>query len=177
MAALPVLRTPRLALRPRVPADLDACLAMDREPGTLDWIGWPEDAGGWDDEAAHRAFIRRRILCPYPAGLGYWIVARRDEPEDFLGWVMLIPEDARGPEVEIGWRLRTAARGHGYATEAAGRLLQHALGTLGLTRVVADIRPENAASRRVALKIGMRETGASPEGAHLLRFEARRPGA
>lgn len=170
---LPVLRTPRLSLRPRTLADLDACLAMDREPGTLDWIGWPEEAGGWGDEAAHRAFIRHRILGPYPAGMGYWIVARRDEPDRFLGWVMLIPEDARGPEVEIGWRLLTAGRGQGYATEAAGGLLRHGLDTLGLPRIIADIRPGNVASRRVALKIGMRETGSAPGGAHLLRFEAQ----
>ena len=33
---LPVLRTRRLRLRPRTRADVGACAAMDREPGTVD---------------------------------------------------------------------------------------------------------------------------------------------
>ena len=171
--ALPVLETERLRLRPRVLADLEECFRMDREPGTLDWIDWPEEAGGWDDEAAHRNFIRRRISAPYPDGMGYWIVARRDDPDAFLGWVMLIPADVRGPEIEVGWRLTSAARGRGYASEAAGRLLHYGLYTLGVDRVVADIRPENVASFRVARKIGMHDIGPAPGTPDLLRYEAR----
>ena len=173
MTALPILDTPRLRLRPRVVTDLEDCFRMDREPGTLDWIEWPEAAGGWDDEAAHRAFIRSRIEADYPDGMGYWVIARHERPEAFLGWVLLIPEDARGPEVEIGWRLPGAARGQGIATEAAGRLLAHGLGGLGLSRIVADIHLGNAASVRVARKIGMRAAGPAPDAPHLVRFEAR----
>jgi len=112
--ALPTLETPRLRLRPRRMADLEACLAMDREPGTLDWIDWPEARGGWQDDAAHRAFVRARIRGPYPPGLGYWVIERRDDAAAkpaFCGWVLLIPEDARGPEIEIGWRVPTCHRG------------------------------------------------------------------
>lgn len=174
MTGLPVLETARLLQRPRGLADLDACVAMDREPGMLDWIDWPLGAGGWGDAAAHRAFVRARILGPYPKGMGYWVVARREEPDGFLGWVLLIPADARGPEIEIGWRLTAAARGRGHATEAAGRVLAYGLGELGLARVVADIRPENAASLRVAEKIGMRRAGSMPGATRLVRWEATR---
>lgn len=163
-----MLETARLRLRPRLLADLDACFAMDREPGTLDFIDWPGSAGGWDDEAAHRDFIRERIEAAYPEGLGYWAIARRDEPVGFLGWVLLIPENGRGPEVEIGWRVPGAARGQGYATEAAARVLAHGL-AMGLPRVVADIRARNAASIAVARKIGMRDAGPAPGAPHLVR--------
>ncbi len=131
--------------------DLAASLAMDREPGTTRWIEGP-----WDDPAAHEAFVRARIRGPYPAGMGYWVIARRERLAEFLGWVLLIPEDAVGPRIEIGWRLIAAARGRGYAPEAAANLLTHGFGRLGLRKVVAEIHRENAPSRRVAEKIGMR---------------------
>ena len=147
--ALPIIETPRLRLRPRRMADLDACLDLDRSLGTADWLDLPIDR-----PAAHEAFVKARIRGPYPAGQGYWVIARAEHPEEFLGWVLLIPEDATGPRTEIGWRVLPEARGRGYAPEAAANLLAHGFAT-GLTRVVAEIHRENHASRRVAEKIGM----------------------
>ncbi|HUF87777.1 MAG TPA: GNAT family N-acetyltransferase [Thermohalobaculum sp.] len=155
-AALPFLGTARLRLRPRTLDDLEACFRMDREPGTLDWIDWPLPEGGWDDEAAHRALIRSRTLHPYPPGLGYWAVARREWPDEFLGWVLLIPENAEGPEIEIGWRLMRAARGMGYATEAAAALVRHGFETLALHRMVAGMYRANGPSNAVARRLGFR---------------------
>ncbi|MEM6621323.1 MAG: GNAT family N-acetyltransferase [Pseudomonadota bacterium] len=169
---LPTLETPRLRLRPRRMRDLEACLAMDRETGTLDFVDWPEDAGSWQDEAAHRAFIRKRIKGPYPPGHGYWIIQKPGDPA-FLGWVLLIPKDARGPEIEIGWRVPIAHRGYGYAPEAASRLLAYAFADLGLSQMVADIYPENTASCRVAEKIGMKPTGLTPTNPGTQRYCAR----
>lgn len=172
---LPILETPRLRLRPRTLDDLEDCFRLDREPSTLDWVAWPGVAGSCEDSAAHRAFIRARTLASYPPGHGYWIVAEKAEKGAFLGWVLLIPEDAIGPEVEIGWRFLTAARGRGYAAEAARAVVEHGLGTLFLRRIVADIHPGNAASCRVAERIGMRAAGTTPGAAHLVRYEARSP--
>ena len=169
--APPVLETARLRLRPRTLDDLENCVRLDREPGTLRHVDWPLASGGWDDEAAHRAFIRARTVHPYPHGLGYWVVALRAAPGEFLGWVLLIPEDARGPEVEIGWRLMRAARGKGYATEAGTALLRHGFATLGLARVIADMYRANAASVAVARKLGMRphDAPARTNADHVLR--------
>lgn len=66
-----------------------------------------------------------------------------------------MPLDAVGPEIEIGWRFRRDAWGSGFATEAAGAVLEHAFTALALAKVVADIHPENARSVRVAEKIGL----------------------
>ncbi|MEM6932605.1 MAG: GNAT family N-acetyltransferase [Pseudomonadota bacterium] len=148
---LPVIETPRLRLRPRKISDLRASLAMDREPGMTQWIEGP-----WDDPVAHEAFVKARIRGPYPPGLGYWAISRHDRPGEFLGWVLLIPENAVGPRTEIGWRLVTRARGNGYAPEAAAHVLAHGFEHAGLNTVVAEIHRENVASRRVAEKIGMR---------------------
>ncbi|WP_135466721.1 GNAT family N-acetyltransferase [Crenalkalicoccus roseus] len=149
----PCFATPRLRLRPRRLADTEACLAMDREPGVTRFVDGP-----WKDPAGHRAFIEARTLGPWPPGLGYWSVLDA-AAGGFLGWVLLIPEDGEGPEIEIGWRLRPAAWGRGIATEAAAPVLRHGFVALGLPRIVAGIHAENAASLRVAAKLGLRPRG------------------
>lgn len=158
---LPTFRTDRLTLRPRSMDDLDACLAMDRDPEVARFV-----AGPWFDPEAHRAFVTDRILRAYPDGMGYWSIMA---PE-FVGWILLTPRDLAGPETEIGWRVRRAARGHGYATEAARCVLDHALKTLALPLVVADIDPGNAPSLAVARKLGFRPAGRVPyDGRTVLR--------
>jgi RimJ/RimL family protein N-acetyltransferase len=163
--SLPVLSTPRLLLRRRTLSDLPACLAMDRDPEVTRFIDGP-----WLDAKAHRAFVEDRIRRAYPDGMGYWSIIAAD---GFAGWVLLTPLDLRGPEVEIGWRLRWAVWGRGLGTQAARPVLEHALGRLGLAEVVADIDPANAASLRVATKLGMRVRGWVPyAGRMVLRHVA-----
>jgi RimJ/RimL family protein N-acetyltransferase len=167
--ALPRFTTERLSLRERSLADTAACLAMDREPEVTRFVDGP-----WTDAQAHRAFIEERTSAPYAAGLGYWTILRRADAE-FFGWLLLIPRDAVGPEIEIGWRLRRAAWGQGYASEAAAPLLRHAFETLGLTEVVADIDEANTASRRVAGKLGLRAVERRPGATRVeIRYAARR---
>ncbi|MBM6594112.1 GNAT family N-acetyltransferase [Microvirga pudoricolor] len=148
---LPRFRTKRLLLRPRTMRDFADCLAMDRDPDVTRHV-----AGPWGDPERHERFLRQRIRADFGPGLGYWTVATEGAPDTFLGWVMLIPEDGTGPEVEIGWRFCRRAWGRGYATEAARPVLAHGFRTLGLARIVAAIAPGNAASIRVAEKIGLR---------------------
>ncbi|WP_417767114.1 GNAT family N-acetyltransferase [Stappia sp.] len=158
---LPDLSTRRLLLRPRTMADLDACIAMDRDPEVTRFIPGP-----WADAQAHEAFVRNRVLRNWGPGLGYWSIFASAAPGCFLGWVLLLPVDGEkrgdGDEVEIGWRVVRAAWGLGYASEAALAVVAHAFDTLGLSRILAEIDPGNAGSIRVAEKIGMRRDGAVP---------------
>ena len=59
-------------------------------------------------------------------------------------------------EVEIGWRFHPSYWGHGYATEAALAALRAGFDDLGLERIVAVVEPANAASLRLAERIGLR---------------------
>ncbi len=152
----PTFTTPRLTIRPRNFADLEACLAMDRDPLVTQFISGP-----WTDPVAHRAFIAERMRHRYPDGMGYWSIVAA---EGFVGWILLTPLDLHGPEIEIGWRLVRAAWGRGYATEAARPVLDHAFRTLGLPYVVADIDPANTASIGVARKLGLVPSGTARHG-------------
>ncbi|WP_206952566.1 GNAT family N-acetyltransferase [Trinickia acidisoli] len=151
---LPALDTARLLIRERTLADLESCLAMDRDPEVTRHI-----VGPWRDPIAHRQFVEHRIVRRYPSGLGYWSLYERSDPERFVGWVLLIPDHGAGPDVEIGWRLIRSAWGRGIASEAARALVAHAFGAVRLPRVIADIAAENQASLRVAQKLGMQWVG------------------
>jgi ribosomal-protein-alanine N-acetyltransferase len=82
-----------------------------------------------------------------------------------------------GPEVELGYRLGRASRGHGYATEAARVWLEYGFETLGLDRIVAVAWPENTASWRVMEKCGMRLVGPGHHYGHeTVLYELTREG-
>ncbi|RVU39341.1 N-acetyltransferase [Hwanghaeella grinnelliae] len=151
---LPSFETDRLLIRPRTDDDFEACLAMDRDPEVTKFV-----VGPWGDAALHEKFLRERIDADFGEGLGYWSIFPEQEPNAFLGWILLIPCDGFGPEIEIGWRLNRASWGYGYAPEAARPILHHAFTTVGLERVTADIDSRNERSHRVAEKIGMQFIG------------------
>jgi len=139
-------------------AALEDCLAMDRDPLVTRFV-----AGPWTDPVAHRRFVEARMQHTYPDGMGYWTVIAS---EGFAGWILLAPLNLHGPQIEIGWRLVRSAWGRGYATEAARPVLAHALNTLGLDAVIADIDPANTASVNVARKLGMQPTIPVPYHGH-----------
>jgi RimJ/RimL family protein N-acetyltransferase len=157
------LETGRLTLRPAGHGDLEPLVALYGDPEVMRFIG----AGGpWPREQAERAFAatpRRWQL----DGFGHFVVERRADGA-FVGEVDLLPWDPStwtigflaelGPaaEIEIGWTIAREHWGNGYATEAALAVRDWALGGLGLGRLISIIHPENAASIRVAEKLGER---------------------
>ncbi|MCC5978398.1 MAG: GNAT family N-acetyltransferase [Salinarimonas sp.] len=156
---LPTFQTKHLIVKPRTLLDLQACLAMDRDPEVTRYIPGP-----WADPDRHEAFVRARIKTDFGPGLGYWSVVPRERPDCFLGWILLIPYEGIGPEIDIGWRFVREAWGNGYAGEATAPVLAHAFQTVGLERVVADIDDRNARSIKVATRIGMADQGRIEKG-------------
>jgi [ribosomal protein S5]-alanine N-acetyltransferase len=59
----------------------------------------------------------------------------------------------------IGYWVDQAVAGRGIITAAVALATDHCFGPVGLHRIQIDIRPENAASRRVVAKLGFREEG------------------
>jgi len=142
--------TERLLLRPRTLDDLDACLAMDRDPDVTKFVPGP-----WNHPEKHRAFVLERITADYTEGFGYWSVFDRARPDDFLGWILLLHAEDDWQDAEIGWRFRRAVWGLGYATEAALIIRDHAFSRVGVASVQAEIDSRNIASARVAENLGM----------------------
>jgi RimJ/RimL family protein N-acetyltransferase len=58
------------------------------------------------------------------------------------------------PGFELGWMLRRASWGKGYATEGARRALAHAFTAMERDHLISLIRPANRASIRVAERLG-----------------------
>lgn len=162
----PEIETARLRLyAPRI-EDLEARLAMDRDPEVMRFIRpIPEDA------AAQRADIRIRILAP-PRG-AFWHIELREAP-GFIGWCGVFPLQDSGL-MEIGYRFRRAAWGRGLATEAATVALDYGFRELKLDPIVAVSDPDNAASQGVLRKIGLRAAGTARHyGRELPFFELSR---
>jgi len=143
-------KTERLILRPRTMDDFDDCLVMDRAPGVVDFI-----VGPWQDRDAHEAFVKARINQDYGVGLGYWSIFTKEIPDHFIGWVLLIPEDGSGPDIEIGWRLHPDHWGQGFAFEAARAVVDHAFSHMELPLIIAAIDPRNTQSKKLAERLGM----------------------
>ncbi len=148
------LETTRLRLRPFTEADVDVLVALDSDPAVMHFItaGRPTDRTEIEQEVLP-AFLRYDVSS---GGYGFWAVERRLDGE-FLGWIHLrsAPGHPRD-EPELGYRLRQAAWGQGYACEGSRALLDLAFHELGARRVVAETMAVHTASRRVMEKTGLR---------------------
>lgn len=154
--AIPVAVSERLTLCAPSPEHLDALAAMWSDPETMRFIG---KGVAWSrDEVAQR--LERAAKSHAETGMTFWTIVRNADGL-ILGQGGVVPISFNGPEHELGYRLGRHHWGHGYATEAARLARDHALGPLGLDRLVAVTYPENTPSRRVLRKVGFRETGES----------------
>jgi [ribosomal protein S5]-alanine N-acetyltransferase len=108
-------------------------------------------------------------------GWAFWAVEERSTGR-FLGDCGLQLLEQRGPEIELGYDLHPDAWGRGLATEAARATVEVALGALLLERLVAVVKPDHAASRRVLEKAGLTPIGERVAyGERVLVYEIRRP--
>lgn len=74
---------------------------------------------------------------------------------DVRTWTQCSLADAGdGAQPEIGWALARAQWGNGYATEAARAVRDWARAERGFDRLISLIAPDNAASQRVAQRLG-----------------------
>lgn len=145
---LPEFTTPRLALRPRTPVDLDAVMALNADPQVMRFIAPPGSPAMGREAVSARSFAHVEI------GLGYWSVfAAGDEP---LGYVGLIPQGEGHDGVQLSYRFAPRAWGRGYAGEAAACLLRYGFGELALPRIALLTHSDNLASCRLAERLGFR---------------------
>jgi RimJ/RimL family protein N-acetyltransferase len=148
--------TERLTLRRPVPGDAPAYRALLMHPTIGEWLRppplepfVPADGDAWlESDARHWERF----------GFGPWAVVDRTSG-DYLGRVGLRrSEIGDRAGIEVLWSIDPARHGEGLAAEAAAAALELAA-ELEVEEVFAMVLPVNAASRRVAEKIGMERVG------------------
>lgn len=155
MEFVPVLRTAHLTLRGFREEDLDAFAAMQADPEVMKHLGVGENAGRPRSRAETWAAMAQFMGQWALRGCGLWAVEHEGR---FIGRVgILRPEGWPAPE--LAYALARDAWGRGLAVEAARASLAWAEANLRERTIISLIKPENAASRRVAQHLGGVKTG------------------
>ena len=142
------LETERLILRMFREDDLDPYAAMCADPDVMRYLG--------DGKALTRSEAWRQMALILGhwrlRGFGLWAVEERTTGA-LLGRIGFFQPEG-WPGFELGWMLRRASWGRGYATEGARRALAHAFTVMNRDHLISLIRPANRASVRVAERLG-----------------------
>ena len=148
------LETERMTLRRFTVEDVDHLVDLDSDPEVMRFL-----TGG---KPTPREVVQNDILPTFmnsyePAsGLGVFAAIEKKSGE-FLGWFSIRSKDAKNTnEVTLGYRLRRAVWGNGYATEGVRALLYKVFTESDVQRVVATTYQDNLASIRVMEKAGLK---------------------
>jgi RimJ/RimL family protein N-acetyltransferase len=113
-------------------------ITPDGQPVTDEFVGWRNAAimaGHWALHGFGLFAVEERRSRRYVGRVGPWFPA---------GW----------PGFEVGWGIAREFRGKGYAVEAAAASIDWTFATFEVDKIVHIIRPENAASQKVAKRLG-----------------------
>lgn len=144
------LETPRLRLRMFRQSDFDAYADMLADPEVARYLSQGQPlprSEAWRNMAA--VVGHWQLL-----GFGPWAVEERASGE-LVGRIGPF-HPAGWPGLELIWTIRRRSWGQGYATEGARAALAYVFEQMRRDRVISLIRPQNAASIRVAEKLGQR---------------------
>jgi RimJ/RimL family protein N-acetyltransferase len=173
IGARDVLESERLRLRRLGRGDAAFVLRLVNDP---DWRRYIGDRGVRTLGDAERYIDSGPVAMYERHGFGLLAVEKKDEPAP-IGICGLLKRETL-PDVDIGFAFLPEFRGRGYALEAARATLAWARDVLRLPRVIAITVPENARSRALLEKIGLRyeHTTILPDGAAAAVFGVTWPG-
>ena len=149
------LETARLLLRQWDHCDAALLERLSADPNVVRYIG---DGECWSSERASE--VSRSMVEHWRANGFGWRVAVEKESGEPVGFAALnyLGEGTAGlvtDELEIGWWLAPSVWGRGFASEGARATCQEAFQRVLAPSVVARLQPDNLASARVAMRIGM----------------------
>ena len=150
----PLLSTPRLLLRDLRLTDLDDLYEYASDPEIDRYTPW--DRYMSLDEA--REDLGRYIARYEQGHFRAWGIEHRADKKliGITNFGFVSTEDRRA---EMGYTIARKYWGQGLATEAAQALIQYGFEKLDLVRIEAVVLPENKASSKVLLKVGMQFEG------------------
>ncbi len=148
------LETERLVLRRLTEADTQHLVELDSDPAVMRFLTGSTPT----PPEVIRDAILPRFLRSYAHGPGFGVWGAMEKiGGDFLGWFSFqLADGASLHDARLGYRLRRAAWGQGFATEGARALIRTGFSDHRVQRVLATTYQDNAASRRVMEKVGMR---------------------
>jgi RimJ/RimL family protein N-acetyltransferase len=144
------LETERLRLRRWRPADVDVVTRWHNDPELMRHmhnLSSTREEMEADLERIERHWQEH----------GFGLFAAEDKATGTLiGRIGLAFHRIWPADPEVGWLIDPLWQGQGLATEAGAACLRHGFDELGFERIVSICTAENAASRRVMEKLGLR---------------------
>ncbi|MBK6697415.1 MAG: GNAT family N-acetyltransferase [Myxococcales bacterium] len=129
-------------------SDLEALFADER-------VNWDFRAYGIPPISAE-TFLERCDARFEATGHAHSVLHKKDDGA-FVGLTGLAYQEIEGEALlEVGYRLAFEHWKKGYATEAALAFREHAFREVGVSKLIALIRPDNVTSLAVAGRLGMR---------------------
>ncbi len=153
-----VLHTERLRLEPFDEVHFVGLLALNSDAAVMRYLG--DGSPATPEEVQHSIDTSKAQWDRL--GFSWWAFVRSDDGELIgAGCVQHIENEPANP-VEVGWRLKRAYWGRGYATEAARAMIEFAFEELGIASIFATTHPANVKSINVMKRLGMRSVGLKP---------------
>lgn len=157
MESIPRLETDRLNLRAIFPDDQEAIFELFSDPQVTRF---------YDFEPYVDLQQARNLINHYTQWFQKGVSVRwgiiHQQTGQLIGTCCFDSFIARNQSVNLGYDIQSKHWGHGFATEAAGAIIDHAfrLGIIGrVNRIEAKTIPENVGSERVLSKLGFQKEG------------------
>ena len=148
-----MIKTERLIMRKITAEDFEAASRILGDAQVM--YAW--EHGFSEDEV--RSWLGENAARYERDGFSFLAAVERSSGE-IIGFIGPLVETIEGcRHFGIAYILDKERWGLGYATEGARASLAYAFERLGAERVIAEIRPENEASRHVAERLGMKTAG------------------
>lgn len=144
-----LLETERLTLRTFIPADIEDLHNLLSDPDVMRY--YPEPLTREQSERWLQGILDDHQI----NGFGMLAVHLKDSGE-YVGQAGVMRRQTDAGEVHyLAYLIRRQFWGHGYASEAARRVVENAFQNCGVEKVTALIDPLNARSIRLAERLGL----------------------
>ena len=182
-----LLETERLIIRSWIPErDAEQAFVMYSDPEVTHFLSKASRPASIESqrqrliEGIERCLRRATPTHLRNNGTGSWAIVEK-ETTTIVGTILLLQlPDKAGlltQDYEVGWHLRRASWGKGYATEAGRVMLNYGFSVLNLPVIYAVVKPENHLSIRVTQRLSMKPMGRTNKyyGIELLLFQLDAP--
>ncbi len=149
----------RLVLRAMITSDAADLAARRSDPATAQFQGWVIP---YPLNRAEQLVATVSALDGPTPGEWYGVTTIEKETGVIVGDIAVLLAD-HGKTAEIGYTLHPWARGKGYATESAARMIDHLVNDVRVHRLEASTDPRNLASNRVLERLGFALEGVKRE--------------